>query len=107
MGHPTSLSPVRRLLRSPVLFGLMLLAGAAAALLIADGINNPPSRTDLGFVRVDTASKSHVLILLVDSWRHQTAVDSSIIPAVARLSRQGASGQLETVFEGFSIPAIR
>lgn len=85
----------------------MLLAGAAAALLVADGINNPPSREDIGFVRVDTASRSHVLILLVDSWRHQTAVDSTIMPAVARLSRQGASGKLETVFEGFSIPAIR
>jgi hypothetical protein len=76
-------------------------------LLVADGINNPPSREDLGFIRVDTASKSHVLILLVDSWRHQTAVDSTIMPAVARLSRDGASGKLETVFEGFSIPAIR
>lgn len=98
---------MQRLLRSPLLFGLVLLAGAAAALLVADGINNPPSREDIGFVRVDTASRSHVLILLVDSWRHQTAVDSTLMPAVARLSRQGASGKLETVFEGFSIPAIR
>ena len=98
---------MQRLLRSPLLFGLVLLAGAAAALLVADGINNPPSREDLGFVRVDTASRSRVLILLVDSWRHETAVDSTIMPAVARLSRDGASGKLETVFEGFSIPAIR
>jgi hypothetical protein len=98
---------VQRLLRSPLLFGLVLLAGAAVALLVADGINNPPSREDLGFVRVDTASRSRVLILLVDSWRHQTAVDSAMMPAVARLSRDGASGKLETVFEGFSIPAIR
>jgi hypothetical protein len=98
---------VKRLLRSPLLFGLVLLAGAAVALLVADGINNPPSREDLGFVRVDTASRSHVLILLVDSWRHQTALDTALMPAVARLSRDGASGKLETVFEGFSIPAIR
>jgi hypothetical protein len=98
---------VKRLLRSPLLFGLALLAGAAAALLVADGINNPPSREDLGFVRVDTASRSHVLILLIDSWRHQTAVDSALMPAVARLNHDGASGKLETVFEGFSIPAIR
>ncbi len=98
---------VQRLLRSPLLFGLVLLAGAGASLLVADGINNPPSREDLGFVRVDTASRSHVLILLIDSWRHQTAEDSAMMPAVARLSRDGASGKLETVFEGFSIPAIR
>jgi hypothetical protein len=97
---------VQRLLRSPLLFALVLLAGAAAALLVADGINNPPSRGDLGFVRVDTTSRSRVLILLVDSWRHQTALDTTLMPAVARLSREGASGKLETVFEGFSIPAI-
>ena len=76
-------------------------------MLVADGINNPPSQQDLGFVHVDTTSRSRVLILLVDSWRHQTAVDSAIMPSVARLSRDGASGKLETVFEGFSIPAIR
>ena len=98
---------MHRLLRSPLLFGLVLLAGAAAALLVADGINNAPAQHDLGFVRVDTTSRSRVLILLVDSWRHETAVDSAIMPAVARLSRDGASGKLETVFEGFSIPAIR
>jgi len=98
---------VKRLLRAPLLFAILLLAGAGAALLVADGINNPPAREDLGFVRVDTASRSRVLILLVDSWRHETAEDSALMPAVARLSRDGASGKMETVFEGFSIPAIR
>jgi hypothetical protein len=100
-------SAVRRLLDSPLLFSVALLAGAGAALLVADGVNRPPNQPDLGFVRVDSARTSHVLILLVDSWRHQTAIDSAIMPEVARLSREGASGRVETVFEGFSIPAIR
>ncbi len=89
------------------LLGVALLGGAAASLLVVDGINRPPARADLGFARVDTARRSHVLILLVDSWRHETALDSAIMPEVARLSHDGASGKLETVFEGFSIPAIR
>src|SRR5262249_23300924 len=61
--RPTSVSLVQRLFRSPLLFAVLLLTGAAIALLVADGINNPPSRDDLGFVRVDTTSRSHVLIL--------------------------------------------
>jgi len=86
----------------------MLLAGAGASLLVADGINPPPTHAaNTDFVRVDTTRKSRVLILLIDSWRHETAVDSTIMPTVARLSREGASGKIETVFEGFSIPALR
>jgi hypothetical protein len=98
---------MRRLLESPLLFGLVLLGGAAGSLLVADGINRPPGHSDLGYARVDTTRRNHVLILLVDSWRHETALDSAIMPTVARLSRMGASGKIETVFEGFSIPAIR
>lgn len=98
---------MRRLIHSRILFSLVLLAGAAAALLAADRVNRQPDRTDLGFERVDSTRRAHVLILLVDSWRHETALDRTIMPAVARLSAEGASGKLETVFEGFSIPAIR
>ncbi len=98
---------MRRLLKSRILLGLALLLGAAGSLLVADGINNPPERADLGFARVDTTRHSRVLILLVDSWRHETALDSAVMPSVDRLSHEGASGKLETVFEGFSIPAIR
>ena len=98
---------MRRILQSPLFLSVALLLGAATSLLVADNINNPPARADLGFVRVDSTRKSHVLILLVDSWRHETALDSAMMPAVNRLSRDGASGKLETVFEGFSIPAIR
>ncbi len=99
---------MRRILKSPLVFGLLLLGGAGTSLLVADGINPPPTHTaGTDFVRVDTTRKSRVLILLIDSWRHQTAEDSTIMPAVARLSRDGASGKIETVFEGFSIPAIR
>jgi hypothetical protein len=98
---------VNQPLKSRILLGLALLIGAAGSLLVADSINNPPARADLGFARIDTTRKSHVLILLVDSWRHETALDSAMMPAVNRLSHDGASGKLETVFEGFSIPAIR
>jgi hypothetical protein len=100
-------SGVRRLLESPFFFGLVLLGGAAGSLLVADGINRPPGNADLGYARVDTTRRNHVLILLVDSWRHETALDSSIMPTVALLNSRGASGKIETVFEGFSVPAIR
>jgi hypothetical protein len=98
---------VRRILKSRLFFSLALLFGAAGSLLVADSINNPPARADLGYVRVDTTRKARVLILLIDSWRHETALDSVMMPNVNRLSRLGASGKIETVFEGFSIPAIR
>lgn len=98
---------MRSPLKSRALLGVALLLGAAGSLLVADSINNPPERARFGFAHVDTTRKSHVLILLVDSWRHETALDSTLMPAVNRLSRDGASGKLETVFEGFSIPAIR
>jgi Type I phosphodiesterase / nucleotide pyrophosphatase len=98
---------VRRTLRSPWLFAIALLAGAVVSLLVVDGVNPPRRRAELGVVRVDSTRTSRVLILLIDSWRHETALDSSIMPNTTRLSRDGASGKIETVFEGFSIPAIR
>lgn len=90
-----------------MLLSVLFLAGAVASLLVADGINPAPQRADLGVLRVDSSRKSRVLILLIDSWRHEMAIDSTVMPEVARLSHEGASGKMETVFEGFSIPAIR
>lgn len=46
-------------------------------------------------------------MLIVDGLRYETALDSTIMPALNRLRTDGASGKLETVFEGFSVPAIK
>ena len=84
-----------------------VIGAAVLALLLVDRINPPPRRTDPGIAAVDSTRRSRLLILHVDSWRDESARDSTLFPAVARLRREGASGTLLGVYEGFTIPAVR
>jgi hypothetical protein len=83
------------------------LAAAAGSLLLLDRVNAPPASADPGVAMVDTTRHSRLLILHIDSWRYETATDSALMPQVARLRARGASWEMETVFEGFTVPAVR
>jgi hypothetical protein len=60
-----------------------------------------------GLAGIDSSHRARALVLLVDGLRYETATNAQLMPALARLRATGASGKIETVFEGFSIPAIR
>ncbi|MEK7401489.1 MAG: alkaline phosphatase family protein [Gemmatimonadota bacterium] len=90
-----------------VVIAVGVLSAAVSSLLLLDRVNPPPVVVDPGIASVDTTKRSRLLILHVDSWRYETAIDSTIMPNVARLRRRGASWEMETVFEGFTIPAVR
>lgn len=100
---PKSLQLIARAL---IAAGAVFSAAVAASLLV-DRVNPPAAVVDPGIASVDTSNHARLLILHIDSWRYETAVDSSLMPQVTQLRKQGASWQLETVFEGFTIPAVR
>lgn len=94
-------------LRGVAIAGLVL-GTAVAALLSVDRINRPAPAADLGIASVDRSARHRrLLILHVDSWRDSSARDSTLFPLTAQLRRQGASGTLQGVYEGFTIPAVR
>lgn len=84
-----------------------ILIAAVGSLLLLDRVNPPPVAVDPGIAAVDTSRHGRLLILHVDSWRYETAIDSELMPQVAALRRQGASWEVQTVFEGFTVPAVR
>ncbi len=98
---------VRRLLRARLAFSILILAVALASLLVVDTVNPHDDSTQRGLASVDSSKKSRVLVLLVDGFRYETATSAQVMPSLARLRAKGASGQVESVFEGFTIPAVR
>ncbi len=99
--------PLAAILRT-VLIAAVVLGAAVGALLLVDGVNHAPRPADPGIAAVDSTRRgSRLLILHVDSWRDQAARDATLFPSVARLRRDGASGSLLGVYEGFTIPAVR
>ncbi len=86
---------------------LLVLAAAVVALLAADQIHRPPRPLDPGIASIDTTRHGRLFILLVDSWRQESALDSTLFPQLAALRTRGASIPLSTVYEGFTIPAVR
>ena len=86
---------------------IVTLAAAVGSLLLLDRVNPPPVTVDPGVAAVDSTKRGRLLILHVDSWRYETAIDSTLMPQVARLRKQGASWEVQTVFEGFTVPAVR
>lgn len=82
-------------------------AVAVITLLTLDRVHAPPVRHDPGVAAVDTSRHSRLIIVVVDSWRYQTATDSTLMPQVAQLRRRGASWKTDGVYEGFTIPAVR
>lgn len=87
---------------------VLVLGSAVAALLSVDRINRPTRAADPGIASVDnTVRHRRLLILHVDSWRDSSARDTTLFPLTAELRREGASGTLQGVYEGFTIPAVR
>jgi hypothetical protein len=86
--------------------GVLVVAMAAGALLAIDRVNRPPHPLDPGIASVDTTKRGRLFILHVDSWRLQGVLDSTLFPQVTRLRERAASIPLQTVFEGFTIPAV-
>lgn len=86
--------------------GVLVVAMAAGALLAIDRVNRPPHPLDPGIASVDTTKRGRLFILHVDSWRLQGVLDSTLFPQVTRLRERAASVPLQTVFEGFTIPAV-
>lgn len=87
---------------------VLVLGTAVVALLSVDRVNRPARATDPGIASVDTTVRHRRLLLLhVDSWRDSSARDSTLFPRTAQLRRLGASGTLEGVYEGFTVPAVR
>ncbi|HEX7939045.1 MAG TPA: alkaline phosphatase family protein, partial [Gemmatimonadaceae bacterium] len=74
---------------------------------LLDRVNPAAAIVDPGIAAVDSTNHSRLLILHVDSWRYETAIDSTLMPQVAALRKRGASWEMETVFEGFTVPAVR
>jgi len=86
----------------------LVLGTAVVALLSVDRVNRPAPAGDPGIAWVDsTARHRRLLILHVDSWRDSSARDSTLFPLTTALRRQGASGTLQGVYEGFTVPAVR
>ncbi len=46
-------------------------------------------------------------VLLVDSWRYETAMDASIMPAAAALRERGAHARMSTTRDAVTTPALR
>lgn len=91
-----------------VVVAVLVLGATVAALLSVDRINRPERAVDPGIAAVDTTLRHRRLLMLhVDSWRDSSARDSTLFPQTARLRREGASGTLQGVYEGFTIPAVR
>ena len=86
---------------------LLTLAAAVASLLLLDCVNPPAVVVDPGIAAVDSGAHGRLLVLHVDSWRYDTAIDSTLMPRVAELRKQGASWEMDGVFEGFTVPAVR
>lgn len=84
----------------------LVLALAVGALLAIDRVNRPPHPLDPGIASVDTTRHGRLFILHVDSWRLQGALDTTLFPQVARLRARAASIPIQTVYEGFTIPAV-
>lgn len=84
-----------------------IMGAAVAFLLPIDALNSTTAPADPGIAAVDPGKHSRLLILHLDSWRDRAATDSTLFPTVQRLRRQGASGTLLGVYEGFTIPAVR
>lgn len=85
----------------------LVLAGAVGALLAIDRVNRPPRPLDPGIASIDTATHSRLFILHIDSWRLQGVLDSTLFPQVAHLRQRGAAMPIQTVYEGFTVPAVR
>lgn len=107
MNAPVGSTRLLQFLARVLLVAIVVFGVAVAASLLVDRVNAPAAVVDPGIASVDTTKHSRLLILHIDSWRYETAIDSAIMPQVAALRKQGASWQLETVFEGFTIPAVR
>lgn len=80
---------------------------ALAALMLLDVVNRPAAASAGAVASGGRDPQHRVLVLILDGLRYETAIDSTIMPMVAALRASGASGRVETVFEGFSIPAIQ
>ena len=104
---PGSAPIQHRVFQSRLAFIVALFALAIGSLIAVDSIGGPADDLDRGLVGVDTTHRARALVVLVDGLRYETANDAQMMPELARLRATGASGKLETVFEGFSIPAIR
>lgn len=106
--NPTSV--LKHSLKSSVAVALFTLALAVCALLGIDAVGREPSAS-VSTIETQPANadsvRRRVLVLIVDGLRYETALDSSIMPSLNQLRGDGASGKLETVFEGFSVPAIK
>ena len=107
MTAPSATSAPFRFLARVIAVALVVFALAVAASLLVDRMNPPEAVVDPGIASVDTTKHSRLLILHIDSWRYETAMNSTLMPQVAQLRAQGASWKLEGVFEGFTIPAVR
>lgn len=107
MLHTFRFQRLFQLLARIIVVAVVVFSAAVVASLLVDRVNPPVAVVDPGIASVDTTNHSRLLILHIDSWRYETAVDSAFMPQVARLRHEGASFQLETVFEGFTIPAVR
>ena len=108
----TSVASVIRALGSVTLrtfaVAVLVLGTAVVALLSVDRVNRPARASDPGIASVDTTVRHRRLLLLhVDSWRDSSARDSALFPRTTQLRRLGASGTLQGVYEGFTVPAVR
>ncbi|MBX9929298.1 MAG: alkaline phosphatase family protein [Gemmatimonadaceae bacterium] len=89
---------------------VVALAGSAIATLFALDRSPPPLSPGGGratATRAGGPARGRVLMVILDGLRYETSMDSVTMPTLARLRRSGASARVETVFEGFSIPAMR
>lgn len=98
---------IRRVLHSRLAFSVALFAVALGSLIVVDSVGVRTDAVNRGLVGIDSTHRARALVLLVDGLRYETAADPQMMPALSRLRAAGASGKVETVFEGFSIPAIR
>lgn len=84
-----------------------IVLGTAAALLAGEALHPSPRPRDPGVAGVDTTSRARLFVVILDSWRLQTATDSTLMPRTQALRARGASWPMTTVFEGFTTPALR
>jgi hypothetical protein len=90
------------------LLALSLVSILAVELILAPETGDSASTGTPQLAKTDSAaSTSRVFMVIVDGWRYQSAIDSSLMPQVHQLKKQSAHGRMETVFEGFSYPAFK